>query len=268
MKIKAIVVVRLVFTSLFVWIATVVVAVNHLDAASTDALNRLTITLQSDKQTYLLGEPISLTFRVVNGSNERIELPGLIGVGEGTLTLGIASDDGAYRRYSGPGWYIRGARTSAPPILNPGTTVERTATVLHNRAPKRGDLNEQTWKRITEREIDTEIALPKAGRYHLKATLFEKIESLPLEIFVTEPQTIDDTEVWKLISSQPEYALFMQSADLLQGTLTDQRTKDKIDALEAFVNYHATSTYAPLFRAAIAKHRVSVERYLKATNPN
>ena len=86
-----------------------------------------------------------------------------------------------------------------------------------------------------------------------------------MDIQITEPQTTDDIEIWKVISSQPEYALFMQSGDLLQGTLTDQRTKDMVDALETFINFHSASTYTPHFRAAIAKHRVDLERHLNAT---
>jgi hypothetical protein len=261
-------VIKVLFTTLSVWTFTFVISLNRLSAASTDRLNQLAITLQLEKQSYILGEPVSITFKVTNNSNARIELPGLVEVGGGTIVLRIAADDGAYRLYRGPGWYVTGRKTLTPPMLDPGSIIERTVTVLHNRAPKRGTLNEQTWKRITEQEIDTEIALPKPGRYHFKAVLFGKIESPPLEIYVTEPQKIDDIEIWKLISSQPKYALFMQSGDLLQGTLTDQRTNDMVDALEAFVNYHATSAYTPLFRAAIAKHRADVERHLKAAKPN
>ena len=91
------------------------------------------------------------------------------------------------------------------------------------------------------------------------------VESPPLEIYINEPQTIDDIEMWKLMSKHPEYAYFMQTrGDLLQGTFTDQRTKEMVDTIESFVNYHAASTYTPYFREAIAKHRAAVERHRKA----
>src|SRR6476660_813929 len=168
MKRKTILVVfRMLFTTLSVWTFTFVSSVNQLIAASTDGLNQLAITIQSAKQRYILGEPISITFTVTNNSNARIELPGLIEVGGGTLVLRIASDDGPYRLYRGPGWYVTGRKTLTPPVLHPGSTIERTATVLHNRAPQRGGLNDQAWKRIVEDEIDTEIALTKPGRYSL-----------------------------------------------------------------------------------------------------
>jgi hypothetical protein len=248
-----------------VWTLGLFMLVTQLSAASANGMNSLAVTLQSDKQNFLLGEPISLMFKVVNNSTAVIELPGLIGVGEGTLTLRISFENGPFRLYRGPRWYISGRRTRTPPTLNPGGSIEIKATVLHNRAPQRGTLNDQTWARIVSDDIDTEIALPKPGRYRFKAILFGKIESPPFEIHITEPQRIDDIEIWKVISNQPEYAFFMQSGDLLQGTLTDQRTKDMVDALEAFINYHAASTYTPHFRAAIAKHRADVERYLNAT---
>lgn len=95
--------------------------------------------------------------------------------------------------------------------------------------------------------------------------LFGKIESLPVEIYVSEPQLADDREIWKIMSKEPEYALFMQSGDLLSGTLIDPENKEFVDALEKFINYHATSTYTPHFRAAIAKHRATLEKVKAAT---
>ena len=225
---------------------------SQVSSANTGTLSALAITLQSDKQEYILGEPVSVTFKVVNTSNARIQLHVLI-------------ENGPYRLYRGPGWYIWGAKTSKPSTLDPGASIETTATVLHNRAPQRGRLNEETWKRVAESEIDTELALPKPGRYRLKAILLGTIESPPLEIYINEPQTIDDIEMWKLMSKHPEYAYFMQTrGDLLQGTFTDQRTKEMVDTIESFVNYHAASTYTPYFREAIAKHRAAVERHRKA----
>lgn len=232
-------------------------------AGTADNLGGLAVMLQAKKHQLILGEPVLLVFRVTNRSNSRIELPGVVDVLGGGVGLRVAFENGPYREYRGPGWGSVNRRFSQP--LDPGGSIETTATVLHNRAPKRGDLNEQTWKRIAEQEIDTEIALPKPGRYRLKAVLFGKIESVPLEIQVTEPQNIDDIEIWKVISSQPQYALFMQSGDLLlPGTRPEPQTKEIVDRIEAFVNYHAASTYAPHFRAAIAKHRAALESLRKA----
>jgi hypothetical protein len=266
MKRKTILVVfRMLFTTLSVWTFTFVSSVNQLIAASTDGLNQLTVTLQADKQSYILGEPVAITFKVTNNSTARIELPELIDVRGGTLGLRIASDDGVYRLYSGPGWYISGRRTRTPPVLQPGSTIETTATVLHNRVPQRGGLNDSVWQRVVKDEIDTEIALSKPGRYSLKAILFEKIESPPLEIYISEPQTTDDRESWKLISSHPEYAYFMQTTgDTLHGTITDQQTKEMVDSLETFINYHSTSIYVPYLRAAINKHRALLESMRKS----
>ena len=250
---------------LLVWIFILCIPLSLLTGATDDKSGGLTLGLSTAKQAYILGEPVSMAFTIRNNSDSRVELPGLIDVYGGTLVVFVAFEDGPYRQYLGPGWAISGTRTSKPPMLDPGGSIKRSATLLHNRAPQRGDLNEQRWKLITERSIDSEIALPKPGRYRLKAILFGKIESPPLEIHITEPQRIDDIEIWKVISNQPEYALFMQSGDLLQGTLTDQRTKDMVDALETFINFHSASTYTSHFRAAIAKHRADVERHLNAT---
>jgi hypothetical protein len=91
------------------------------------------------------------------------------------------------------------------------------------------------------------------------------IESPPVEIQITEPQTIDDREVWKIISNQPEYAHFMQSGDLLlPATRPGQQTNEIVNSIESFINYHATSVYTPHFRVAIAKYRASIATLRKA----
>jgi hypothetical protein len=239
--------------------------VSPITSATTDRFSGLTISLQSDKQDYLLGEPISITFNIVNNSRSPIELAGSVDVLAGGIGLRVASEEGPFRIYRGPLWGSVNVKFSKLPTIEPAGSITKTATVLYNRAPKRADLNETYWKRVVNEQIDTEIALAKPGRYRLKAILFGTIESAPLEIRVSEPQTVDDIEVWKVISSEPEYAFFMQSGDLLEGTLTDPGNKEFVDALEKFINYHATSTYTPHFRAAIARYRAALEKVKAAT---
>jgi hypothetical protein len=238
--------------SLPVLIVTLSLSAGLIAAATDGKLDGLTLTLSTTKQNYILGEPLALGFTVRNNSNLQVKLPGLIDVYGGTLLVFVAFEDGPFRLYRGPGWLIHGTRTIKPPVLDPGGSIEKTATVLHNRAPQRGNLN-------PERDIDTEIALPKPGRYRIKATLFGKIESLPVEIYVSEPQSADDREIWKIMSQEPEYALFMQSGDLLSGTLTDPENKEFVDAIENLINYHANSTYGPYFRGAIVRYRAAFE---------
>jgi hypothetical protein len=247
---------------LLVSIINVCLSAGRLIAATDDNLGSLTLALSTPKQDYILGEPVPLGFKVTNNSNSQVQLPGLIDVYGGTLQVFVAFEDGPYRQYLGLGWSMWGTRTIKPPVLDPGGSVERTATILHNRAPQRGHLNDQRWAEITERNIDTEIALPKPGRYRIKATLFGKTESRPLEIYVREPQTADDLAIWKIMSKEPKYVFFMQTGDFLSGTLTSQENKEFVDAIENLTNYHSTSTYAPYFRAAITQYR---ERYLNAT---
>lgn len=234
-------------------------------AQPTDKLSGFTVTLHANEKQTILGEPISLTIRGTNSSTVPIEIPGPIDVLGGTLTVRIAFENGPYRQYIGPLWHMRGVKVLKPPTLAPGATIETTATVLHHRAPKRGSLNETTWKRITDDEIDTEIALPKPGRYRLKAILFGAIESPPLEIQVSEPQAFDDIEMWKFISVNPEYAYFMQSGEfLLPGKVPGKWAIEMTDDLEKFINYYANSKYTPYFRQAIGKQRQTYELIQKS----
>jgi hypothetical protein len=237
--------------------------VGSVVAATSGNLDGLVVTLQRDKPSFILGEPVSLVFRVTNQSDRPIELPNVVDVLGGGVRLQVAFEDGPYREYRGPMWGAVNRRGSQ--VLASGKSIETAATVLHNRAPKRGDLNETYWKRVVNEQIDTEIALSKPGQYRLKAILFGTIQSAPLEIYVGESQKIDDIELWKIISAEPDYALFMQSGSVFRGKITDQRTKEFVDAVENLVNYYPTSTYASHFRAAIAKHRASVEKVKAAT---
>jgi hypothetical protein len=136
--------------------------VTQVSAAATEGLTPLTITLLPTKQQFILGEPIPLLFKVTNESNSRIELPGIVDVRSGGVRVRIAFENGPYREYRGPMWGLVNVRGS--PKLDSGRSIEINATVLHHRAPKRGDLNAQRWEKITQETIDTEIALPKAGR--------------------------------------------------------------------------------------------------------
>jgi hypothetical protein len=260
-------VLRVLSTFLSVWTCGLLAHAIQVSAASADTPNPLSITLLAAKQQFILGEPIPLVFKVKNESNSQIELPGVVDVRGGDVRVRIAFENERYREYHGPMWGLVNLRGSLK--LDSGSSIEITATVLHHRAPKRGDLNDQTWDRIVQNEIDTEIALPKAGRYHLKAILFNKIESSPVEIQITEPQTVDDREVWKFISNHPVYALFMQSGDLyLPGTPIGKRTTEIVDGIDRFINYHSTSTYTPYFRAAIAQYRAFIESLRKTGRLN
>ena len=258
---------RVLSTFLTVWTCGLLANVILINAVTADTANLLSVTLLASKQQFILGEPIPLVFKVTNESNSRIELPGVVDVRGGGVRVRIAFENGPYREYHGPMWGLVNLHGS--PKLASSSSIEITATILHHRAPKRGGLNEQTWERITQETIDTEIALPKPGRYLLKAILFNKIESTPVEIQVTEPQRLDDREVWNFLSNQPEYALFMQSGDLLlPATGPGKRTIEIVDGIESFINYHSTSTYSPYFRTAIAQYRAFIESLRKTGRLN
>lgn len=120
------------FGSVFlpVSILTLSLSAGRITAATDDKLDGLTLAFSTTKQSYILGEPIALRFTVKNKSNLQVNLPGLVDVYSGTLLVFVAFEEDSYRLYRGPGWLIHGTRTIKPPVLDPGGSIETTATIL------------------------------------------------------------------------------------------------------------------------------------------
>ena len=114
------------------FVFTLALCLHPLDAATPGYLDGLGITMQADKRAFILGEPVSLNFKVTNQSGIPIQLPNLVDVLGGSVRLQIAFEEGPYREYHGPGWGLVNRVHSQP--LNPGGSIETSATVLHHRA--------------------------------------------------------------------------------------------------------------------------------------
>lgn len=238
----------------------------------TQEFGQLTLAVQADKGSYLLGDLITLKFRLVNKSKEVVFLQAYPDVFHGELGVFIAYADKRFRGYLGPGWGLNGRTGKHRIPLGPGEIYETEATVLYNHRFETSHLNEDAARPIKEKLIGTEYALPKSGTYHIKAILSlgskNEIESEPIEIRINEPQNIDDVEVWNVLKSDPEYAYFIQTGSTKTGPSKKHpgyaKSQRVVENLENIVNFYSASRYGEHIRSALAKHRASIKRLKKA----
>lgn len=236
------------------------------NGSTSEGFSRLVLEVQSDEESYILGEPVALDFRVINGSKAPVFLYEGSDVWQGHLKVLIAYEDEGYKEYRGPRWGLKDVRGMGSIKLAPGDFFETEATILYNHRFETGHLNETSAKGITEKYIGTEYALAKPGKYHIKAILYDsgfvnEIESEPIQISVNEPQGID-LEVWNKFKSDAEYAYFIQTGGP-KGHPTSAKTRQIVETLEKIVSSYPGSTYAQSIRPSLSSHYSSLEELKK-----
>lgn len=200
-------------------------AVRHVEEASL-----LTLELRSDKLIYTLGEPVDLTFRLTNISENKLRLKQRPDVQMGYLSVWIAANDSsAYKPYRNTSW---GLREGGGITIEPGEFFESTARVLRNSKPDLTRLNPD----IAHQRITTDFAFPAEGVYYVKAILSvpgenTKIESAPIQLTFTTP-TNDDLLVWNQIKDSSEIAFFLEQSDFVTSDkIKRERILQTIDEL-------------------------------------
>jgi hypothetical protein len=222
------------------WIARIVgiyLASLPLQAAPLQAppAAQLGIALIPANRTYILGQPVSLRVSLRNSSTREISLVAQLAPRYGNLIIEVSEDGKLFKKYLGPGWGT--ADTYSPPKrLAPSQEISEIVTLLWNR-PIPG----------TSDQVSTDFVFPHSGMYWLRARLIDKEpigQSNVIQISVNSPVG-EDAPVWDAIRSAPQLAYFIQSP---RGDSSSEKAK-----LEAILQQHATSTYAPYIREAIQK---------------
>ena len=219
------------------------------------------LEVRTSRQAYVLGEPVDLEIGVRNGSNRPIAIPAGFAVLQGYVGVLIASGDGPFREYRGPGWGLDDARSS-PVVLGPRQRVTTTASILFNHGMPSGHLNPRAAAQVATRYLDEGYALPAAGRYRIKAVLHDEngedvVESQALEITVEEP-TGEDREVWSTLRSDPELGYFMQAGGP-RGRSSELRRQQLVTTLERLATYHPGSRYTEILRERLVRYQDLVD---------
>lgn len=232
------------------------------DSTSKD-IKHLTLQVKADKQHYLPGEVITLDFKIKNDSNEPVLLPKSVDVQSGQLQVFIADESNEYNQYIGPRWGLADVFVKKAVKLAPGESFETTATVLHNHRVEASHLSEIAAAEIAKGRIKTEYALPNPGMYFIKAVLNDdqmanKIESEPIRIIIEEPQG-QDLEVWNRIKGDGNFALFMQTGEIVERP-NGPKTKQIVATLREIENSFPMAKYVGRIHAGLDKHRDLLEK--------
>ena len=171
--------------------------INTNTVKSSGSNANLVLTIQLDKESYILGEKINLQFELKDKKNKIIALNALPTVENGYLRVWIASSNRSFKEYKGARWgFDEGGKPQK------GTSFKSQANILWNgKVP-------DSWKNESfgRNRIETDYAFVEAGVYFIKATaiIFDEdaksdddkivIESEPIQIIVNEPIG-DDLEV-------------------------------------------------------------------------
>jgi hypothetical protein len=218
--------------------------------------SELLLKAQVNKETFVLGEPISVEFEISNKG----EIPVKVhsgGVETGYLKIFIAGSDGEYKEYVGSGWGVKMGRMFN---LAPGESHKyKQASILwHGRIDVSG-LSEQAAKEKLKGKVTTEYAFPKPGVYFIKGVSHfsensTPIESEPVQIVINEPIG-DDLKVWNQFRGNREIAILMQKGDFDTGK--DEEKAELISQVEQIIEKYPNSTYSGYLKQNLTKFKVS-----------
>lgn len=163
----------------------------------------ISLNVSSDKQSYIQGEIVTLTFEAINETDKAVSVSD---VSDGYLNVWIAVSGQKFYRYNNTSW---GRSESGGKIVQPGQSYKSQATVMWNSKPQIPP--------SVDGNILTDYAFPEPGVYLVKAVLsipsntsetLTKIESKPIQITINKPVG-EDSEVWNKIKDNGDIANFM-----------------------------------------------------------
>jgi hypothetical protein len=254
--------VKVISCSLFLAAAFVVTA---LIMKSTGAAGlepkQLALSVRSDHNAYLPGEPVNLKFKVTNKTDAPVSIDGGADVWHGQLKVFIAYQDESYKEYLGPRWGLKDELDSET-VIEPNGFFDTEATILYNHPLQSAHLSALYATENAAKRVETEYALARVGEYRLKAVLHVSesegaIESAPVQITIEAPKG-DDLAVWNKIKDNPSYGYFIQTGDL-KARPNSRKAGRVVETLEEVVNSKPNSRYAGHIRQSLAKFKSSVD---------
>ncbi len=208
-----------------------------------------------DKESIVLGEPITIQFEISNNGETPIKVH-VGGVETGFLKVLIAGQDGDFKRYFGYGWGLLMGKMSN---LSPDSSHKyKEVAILWNGKIDVSGLNDHAAKEKLKGKISTEYAFPEPGVYFVKGLSYVgenavPIESKPIKILVREPEGID-LEVWKQIKGNAEIALLMQSGGFNTGK--EEEKQELIEQVEQIIERYPDSIYSSYLKPNLEKYKV------------
>ena len=212
--------------------------VSKLTAFAATPDSQLTLQLTSDRELYTLGEPVKLSLHVRNDTSSAIMVRKAVDVSYGLVSLQIAREHGAFKRYVAPDFGTKVAYVPVTP-MQPGEDLVSSFVVLYHVVSKDPE------------QLATYYAFDQPGTYQLKAELVNFVEnqhpvSAPIEIKVSAPKG-GDAAVWRLLQTK-DAAYFLHTGQPLTGS-TD------VKSFEQILARYPESTYSGYLQSSLEVHR-------------
>jgi len=186
----------------------------------------------------LLGEPVKLSLHVRNDTSSPILVRKAIDVSYGLVSLQIAREQGAFKRYVAPEFGTKAAHIPAT-AMQPGEDLASSFVVLYHVVSK------------DPAELATFYAFDRPGTYQLRAELIDFVDnqrpvSPSIEIKFSAPKAAD-AAAWRLLQTK-EAAYFLHSGQPLTVS-TD------VKSFEQILARYPESTYAGYLQSSLEVHR-------------
>jgi hypothetical protein len=205
------------------------------------------------KTTYLIGEPVTIRFSLINTGGATLKIPSG-GVEVGSLKIAIAGPGNElFKEYRQSSWgRLRGRSVD----LKPGETYSYPeVTLLWNGKADLSHLSDDWIRRISVEIVTTEYAFQEPGVYVVKGTSFygetmQKIDAEPILLQISEPKG-DDLKVWNEISGNKDIAHLIQYGDF-DATDWPQR-HELVTKIERVCASYPESLYCTYLNARLIK---------------
>jgi hypothetical protein len=213
----------------------------------------LSFTTRTNKETFLLGEPVQADFVITNHGPISYRVP-REGVESGSLKIFIAKQGEQFKRYFGAGW---GRRRGTSVSLELNQSVNYHATILWNGKPDVSHLNETAANEVLASKISTEYAFPEPGTYFIKAVSSiqqngSEVEFDPVRITIVNPEG-EDLDVWNKIKGNREIFFLIQIGTF--DTSDENRKQQLIASVEQILIEHPSSVYSGYLRTNLDKFK-------------
>lgn len=199
---------------------------------STNEESGLRLNLATNKQRYVLGEPISLTLTIQNVQDSPKSLHMLLEPHYGVVWTQIRYENDEYENYSGPGFGTADYILGKPSSLAPGKQLVERRKILYE---------------PLEDDPKKFYALSRAGNYSLRMVLDnivpnQRLTTTAVQIEVVEPTGLDK-QVWRLLQTE-EAASFLHNGYV-------SNPKQVIANFNAILVQYPNSFYASYLQMAL-----------------
>lgn len=216
--------------------------------------NEVILEGKTNKETYILGEPVTFQFEFTNKGSEPVSIVAN-GIDAGTLRVFAAGENGEFKKISGYGWGLGWAHFIN---LEPGQSHKfEEASVLWNGKPDVSHLSKYAQEQELKGKILTDYIFQEPGVYLVKAiTSINKgtaeIESRPIQISVSAPLG-DDLKIWNQVKGNRDIALLLQA-----GTFSVDNADEKaklIKKVEQIIEKYPNSFYTGYLKPNLEKFK-------------